>query len=193
MRHRGLRQAATPLLVSLGFAAGVAFVASCGGSGGNALAAAGGSQAVRHVYHAPVPSSHVAGGTPTVVDTVTFTPANASDVVLGVRLRGNADVADQFCTIGVSVLVPNFGPVPVGQVFLFVGSDQDFTVVAPFPTFGAPTLPATTYDFQLTVTGPFTFPPNPPPPPSNVTINALDFELIVLEDVEVSDPSPRLQ
>lgn len=193
MRHRGLRQAATPLLVSLGFAAGVAFVASCGGSGSGASAAGAGSLAVRHVYHAPVPSNHAAGTfAPTVVDTVTYTPGSASDVLLRVRMVGNVDVADDSCTLVVSLVIPGFGTTALGQVTLGVGNDQDFTVEGSFPAIGTLTLPATTHDIVVQVAGPFVLPPAPAGT-TNVTVNALTLEVIVLEDVDVSDPSPRLQ
>jgi hypothetical protein len=72
-----------------------------------------------------------------------------------------------------------------------VGADQDFHFVSSLPNVGLPTQPLATLEFQVFVTGPFALPPAPPGT-THVTIHSLTFELIVLEDVEVPDPSPRL-
>jgi hypothetical protein len=195
MRNSSVWKATAPAMVAIGFAAGVAFVASCGGSGsgGGATAGGTGSPAIRHVYHAPTPASHAASGfAPTVVDTATYTPASPNDVVLGFRLRGNVTVADNPCSVGVALSIPSVLTLTMGSVSLGVGANQDFTITAPFPTLGLPSLPLASLDLQINVSGPFSLPPAPPEV-TNVTFHALHLEVIVLEDVAVSDPSPRVQ
>jgi hypothetical protein len=190
-RDRASRMAAV-VLVAAGFVAGVTFVASCGGGGG-AHAAVGSLQAVHHVRHPAVPimaTAPGATGSPVTLDSTTFTPASANDVVLGYRVHGVADVSGGTVLISLVRQLTGSGfSGGLGGVGLPVGAGQEFSFTVPEApsTFSGGPTPST---FDLRVTAAVTA--FPPTADGVVNVTDLTIEVVTLEGTSVSDPSPRL-